>query len=129
MKPNVSPGKAGVGIVEVEGQEGRFVCLDLGTAQIFLGPEDAIKLGRKIVDMGYAAGHIEKCKWCGSEKSVVRDECGRCRGQMKRAQTNARNNFHSTPAKHSTMHQEFSKRLGYSACEGGAPTFDSDKEE
>jgi hypothetical protein len=128
--PKMVSSKAGVGIVEVEGKEGRFVCLDLGTAQIFLGPEDAIKLGRKIRDLGYEAGHVEKCNWCGSEKNVIKNECGKCRSKMKVAQGRAHQNFRDHHGKHTTMHQEYSKKLGYSGAESGAPAFDDpDKKE
>lgn len=120
--PNMTCSKAGVGIVEVEGHKGRLVCLDLGTAQIFLDPEHAIKLANKIKDLAYAALHPDKCKWCGSEEEVIQEECKRCRAEMKREAAHARAdhivNQRTYSVIHKSMEQEYRERLGYSGKRG-----------
>lgn len=120
--PKMTSGKAGVGIVTVDGHEGRFVALDIGTAQIFLSPDDAIKLANKIKDLAYLAMHPDKCKWCGSEEDVIQDECNHCRSEMKREMRRARvtrvTNQMARSVVHKSIEQEYRERLGYSGKGG-----------
>jgi len=112
-------GKAGIGIVEIDGHEGRFVCMDLNTAQIILGPEDALKMSRLLAKNAYEAMGLEKCPWCQRKKKLTDGECQTCRNATRRLRQ-----FHKPPPFErgfKTMHEEFCDLMGYSAAEQGAP--------
>lgn len=116
------PGKAGVGLVEVDGHDTPLVCLDLHTAQIFLSPDDAIKLARKLIDLAHQA-RPDRCNWCNSVKDVVRGECEKCRKETRKLRRYYKEDpFSATKS----MHHEFSTVMGYSSAEPGSPDFDKD---
>jgi len=119
-------GKAGIGIVEIDGQEGRFVCMDLNTTQIILGPEDALKMSRILAKNAYEAMGYKACPWC-REKKEPKDLCenGECK-KCRQATRELRKHFKPPPFErgYKNMREEFCDVMGYPRGSPGAPEFD-----